>query len=162
MADNESPTPYLILLAINMIVAVGLGLKFYNDLKKENEALIAAHKAAESPNNHEIDISSQATYINRVIPLETFLVNLVDTSDDKMAKIEMQIEVVDPKALKKIDQIKPKLRHALIAILSQQSYSKLSTAKGKDELREQILKELNQLLFEGAVSQVYFTDILLN
>lgn len=101
-------------------------------------------------------------FIGKLIPLETFLVNLSGSRGRKLAKINMELEINNDEVQLEIDKLKPKIRDIIIIILSSKSYAQISTKEGKDVLRDEIRDQVNLFLTKGQIKRVYFTEFIYN
>jgi len=126
------------------IVAGGvLGGKYYMDQAAKKEA---AQKSA----------SAAAVW-----PMDAFIVNLMDNGGERYLKVVLQLELSDPEVVAELKEIKPKLRDAVLGILSSKSLKDISTTEGKQRLKEEITYRLNSYLSKGKILQVYFTDFVI-
>ena len=127
------------------------------DEKKQGiESVIEGEKAAQEKEAMEED------FVGKLIPLETFLVNLAGSRGRKLAKINMEFEANGDDVQEEIDKLKPKIRDIVIIILSSKTYEQVSTTKGKDHLRTEIRDQVNLFLTKGQIKQVYFTEFIYN
>ncbi len=94
-------------------------------------------------------------------PLDTFIVNLADKGGNRYLRVTLALELADEALQKKMDQRLPQVRDALLTILPSKSIEEIITAEGKDLLREEILERLNSFLGEGKVSNLYFTEFVI-
>lgn len=159
--SGEKPMLFIILAVVNMLVVAGVGAMIYLNKKKE---------AAEPKLDHVIQGESETQerekvapeFIGKLIPLETFLVNLAGSRGQKLAKINMELEVNNDEVQKEIDKLKPKIRDIIIMILSSKTYEQVSSKEGKDSLREEIRDQVNLFLTKGQINRVYFTEFIYN
>lgn len=93
-------------------------------------------------------------------PLDIFTVNLLSESGRRYLKVEMNLELEGEELSPELEQKKPVFRDIIIRILSSKSLEEISTSKGKEKLKEQIVSELNTRLKDGKVKNVYFTDFV--
>lgn len=160
-ASQQKPVMFIALALFNMLVVIGVGAMIYLGGKKQaNEPTIddvikgdQQAQAAEAENKN---------FIGKLIPLETFLVNLSGSRGRKIAKINMDLEVSTEDVQEEIDQLKPKIRDIIIMILSSKSYGQVSTKDGKDVLRKEIRDQVNLFLTKGQIKRVYFTEFIYN
>ncbi|HOD35791.1 MAG TPA: flagellar basal body-associated FliL family protein [Syntrophales bacterium] len=96
-----------------------------------------------------------------VWPMDTFIVNLMDNGGERYLKVVLQLELSDPEAVAELKEIKPKIRDAVLGILSSKSLKDISTTEGKQRLKEEISHRLNGYLSTGKILQVYFTDFVI-
>ena len=129
---------------VTALVAGGvLGGKYYMDQSAANKA--AAQKSA----------SAAAVW-----PMDAFIVNLMDNGGERYLKVVLQLELSDPEVVAELKEIKPKLRDAVLGILSSKSLKDISTTEGKQRLKEEITHRLNSYLSKGRILRVYFTDFV--
>ncbi len=100
------------------------------------------------------------TEVGLMFPLETFTVNLLSESGRRYLKCEINLEMGGKELSPELEEKKPVFRDIIIRILSSKSLEEISTAKGKEKLKEQIVNELNLRLKDGKVKNVYFTDFV--
>src|SRR5690606_9351791 len=110
----------------------------------------------------EADQAKEDEFIGKVVPMETFLVNLAGSRGGKLAKITMELEVSSADVMGEIDRRKPQIRDIIIILLSSKNYEQVSSREGKDFLREEIRDRVNSFLTKGKINKVYFTEFLLN
>lgn len=101
-----------------------------------------------------------STEVGLMFPLETFTVNLLSESGRRYLKCEMNLEMEGKELSPELEEKKPVFRDIIIRVLSSKSLEEISTVKGKEKLKEQIVNELNMRLKDGKVKNVYFTDFV--
>jgi flagellar FliL protein len=106
--------------------------------------------------------SESEEFIGKLVPLETFLVNLAGSRGRKLVKINMELEVSNDEVQVEIDKLKPKVRDMIIIIVSGKSYAQMSDKKAKDTLRNEIRDKVNLFLTKGKIKNVYFTEFIYN
>ncbi len=114
--------------------------------------------AAES-NSHSSG-SEATTEVGLMYPLDGFTVNLLSESGRRYLKCEINLELEGEELSPELDTKKPVFRDIIIRILSSKSLEEISTIKGKEKLKEQIVNDLNMRLKDGKVKNVYFTDFV--
>lgn len=159
--SGGKPTLFIILALINMAVVVGVGVMLYmGQQKKASQPGIEDVIKGEKKTMDEEAMSKD--FIGKLVPLETFLVNLSGSRGRKLVKINMELEVNNAEVQDEIQKIKPKIRDYIIIIISSKSYAEISTKEGKDALRDEIKNQINLFLTKGHISKVYFTEFLFN
>lgn len=103
---------------------------------------------------------SSLTEVGLMYPLDTFTVNLLSESGRRYLKVEINLEIEGEELSPELDTKKPVFRDIIIRILSSKSLEEISTIKGKEKLKEQIVEELNMRLKDGKVKNIYFTDFV--
>jgi flagellar protein FliL len=101
-----------------------------------------------------------STEVGLMFPLDTFTVNLLSESGRRYLKVEMNLEIEGKELSPELDTKKPVFRDIIIRILSSKSLEEISTIKGKEKLKEELVNELNMRLKDGKVKNIYFTDFV--
>ena len=159
--SQQKPTLFIILAIINMIVVVGVGAMLWMSKQKQAhepgiDDVIKGEKHAQE------EEATKQDFIGKLIPLETFLVNLSGSRGRKLIKINMELEVDGDEVQAEIEQLKPKIRDIIIVILSSKTYAQIATTEGKDILRSEIKDQVNLFLTKGQIKRVYFTELIYN
>jgi flagellar protein FliL len=160
-APGGKPILFIGLAIFNMLVVAAVGAMIYLNKKKEAaepklDSVIQGEKEAQEKEKENPE------FIGKLIPLETFLVNLSGSRGQKLAKINMELEVNNDEVQKEIEKLKPKIRDIIIIILSSKAYAQVATKEGKDALREEIRDQVNLFLTKGKIARVYFTEFIYN
>jgi len=144
----------LLLLVIGGVVAYFL-LSGDNpdEANPQNEQKI--EKKVEQPKNTE------ALEIGPIYPLDPFTVNLKSSGATRYLKCTINLEIDSPETQPELDKMKPLIRDIIIRILSSKTVPEISTAKGKEKLKEEIKKNLNSKLATGEIRNVYFTAFVI-
>ena len=100
------------------------------------------------------------TEVGIMFPLDTFTVNLLSESGRRYLKLQLTLEMSGKELSPELEEKKPVFRDIIIRILSSKSLEEISTVKGKEKLKEQIVNDLNTRLKDGKVKGVYFTDFV--
>lgn len=159
---SPKPILFIILSAFNIVVVLAVGILLFLGKKKE-EAKPTIDQVVEGEQKAQAeDKKKEDEFIGKVVPMETFLVNLAGSRGGKLAKITMDLEVSNGDVMSEIDRRKPQIRDIIIILLSSKSYDQVSAKEGKDFLRDEIRDRVNSFLTKGKIKSVYFTEFLLN
>ncbi|WP_246211270.1 flagellar basal body-associated FliL family protein [Vogesella oryzae] len=96
--------------------------------------------------------------------MDSFVVNLTGGPTAPMLQIEMQAELADEEAKNNFKAYMPKIRSAVILLLSSKSEEELATADGKVKLRAQIKRIMNEAMDAAdtePVEGVLFTSFII-
>ena len=52
------------------------------------------------------------------------------------------------------------VRDIIVSTLSSKTYEEVSTQKGKNRLKDEIVDRLNEVLADGHIKNIYFTDFV--
>jgi len=100
------------------------------------------------------------------LPLSpAFVVNFEDQSDVRFLQVEVQVMAREQSVLDAVQQNMPVVRNNILLLLSGQKYEVVSTRKGKEKLRTDILNTVNKVLQDtgssGRIEAVYFTSFVM-
>lgn len=115
------------------------------------EQLAAEHEKAQTTNNVE---SGPLLYT-----MEKFTVNL-DGEPRRVIRLEINLEMLNKDGFEEIINLdnRAKSRDKIVQILNSKTFAELETIQGKLFLKDQIATELNTLLKEGVVKNIFFTE----
>ena len=94
------------------------------------------------------------------VPLEEFIVNLADAEKARYLKAKVELEVANEEVKAACEGNLPAIRNSLVELLSSKTYSQINDIKGKTRLRQEIIVRLNEILGTNGITQVYFTDFI--
>jgi len=104
---------------------------------------------------------SDLTEIGPIYPLDKFVVNLVSTNADRYLKCKIDLELDSQELQQEIDKKLPAIRDLIIQILSSKTVEEIQTSKGKEKLKEEIKRKINEILTTGEVRNVYLTEFVI-
>ncbi len=160
-ATGTKPFLLIGLVVVNMLVVGFVGFMVWKGRKIE-EAKPGIDKVIEGEQQTQSNEQAQSEEIGKVIPLETFIVNLAGSKGRKVLKVNMELEVKGLEVIQEIDNRKAQIRDFIIIILSSKSYEEVSAKEGKDALRNEIKDNINSFLSKGKIINVYFTELIYN
>lgn len=139
----------LVLLVVGVVVAMLAG----GDETPSNNS--------SNPSAKEKKVKSMnAMEVGPMFPLDTFTVNLLSDSGRRYLKVQMNLELDDEQLAAELESKTAVVRDVVIRMLSSKTLEEISTAKGKDKLKEQITNQLNLRLRDGNIRNVYFTEFV--
>ena len=92
--------------------------------------------------------------------LDPFIVNLADAEGQRYLKAVVQLEVDNASVEGEIQGKLPQIRDEILMILSNKSFDDISTTAGKRMVKREIASAVNKYLTGGQVTQVYFTEFV--
>ena len=98
--------------------------------------------------------------MGNVMPLPAFTVNLADPLGRRVLLINISLEVGSADVIEELRRQEPRVRDAIILLLSSKTYGDIATADSKLVLQSEITSRVNQLLGDQKVVQTYITDML--
>lgn len=159
---GQKPILFIALAVINMLVVAGVGFMLWKSKQKEAEKPTIDHVIQGEHDAQKKEEATVENIIGKVIPLETFTVNLAGTKGRKILKVSMELEVKGDDIMAELDKRKAQVRDIIITILSSKTYEEVSTPSGKEEIRVQLKDNLNSFLNKGKIENVFFTEFVYN
>ncbi|MCC6954309.1 MAG: flagellar basal body-associated FliL family protein [Deltaproteobacteria bacterium] len=93
-----------------------------------------------------------------IMPLETFIVNL--QVKGSFLKTTINLEFADPELPHSAENDMPKIRDAVIRVLTKKEAKEILTPEGKDKMRDEIKETVNQSLGSEDVVGVFFSEFI--
>lgn len=137
----------LVLLIVGVVVAMLAG----GDENPQNSNPSSKEKPQKMMDSMEV---------GPMFPLDNFTVNLLSDSGRRYLKVQMNLELDGEELAAELESKTAVIRDVIIRLLSSKTLEEISTAKGKDKLKEQIVNQLNLRLRDGNVRNVYFTEFV--
>lgn len=156
---GSKPIVLYVLVVVNMLVVSGVGFMVWKNSHKPTSTVDQVIEGVKKDDHAEAEKTPE---VGKVIPLETFIVNLAGSKGRKVLKVNMELEVKGQDIIQEIDNRKAQIRDFIIIILSSKTYDEVSTKEGKDGLRNEIKDNVNSFLSKGKIVNVYFTELIYN
>lgn len=96
-----------------------------------------------------------------MVSLGDLVVNPAGTGGRRYLKVQVALELSDPGESASVEARAPQLRDRIISELTSRTLSELTDPVAKGEMKETILDELNQVLGDGVVHDLYFTEYVI-
>lgn len=163
--SNKTNVIYVVLIVVNMFFLAGVGWMIYQGKKKDNAEPKIEHVIKGEHETQEEHNKEEKQFIGKVVPLETFIVNLAGSKGRKVAKVMMELELKDSEGKNVADEIdkrKAQVRDIIIIILSSKKYEEVSNKEGIENLKNEIKDTINSFLTNGKISNVFFTEFIYN
>jgi flagellar protein FliL len=93
--------------------------------------------------------------------LDVFVVNLTGTAPRQYLRTSLSLGVKDEHEKEKIKEFSGPIRDAVIMYLTQQKVEDLLDLEGKNKLRQELNKQINNAIGSKLVSNVYFKEFLI-
>lgn len=161
--SGGSGKPSMILMGLavlNMAVLAGVGLMLWQSKKKEAAEPKIEHVIKGEHETQAKEAKEEKPFVGKVVPLETFVVNLAGAKGRRIAKVNVELELAGDNVQLEIDQRKAQIRDIIIILLSSKTYEQVALKEGKDQLREEIKDTVNGFLTKGKIKSVYFTEFI--
>jgi flagellar FliL protein len=102
------------------------------------------------------------TNLGVLFPLDKVIVNLqTDGVKKRYLRVEISLEFDNPAMSEEANMKLPVIKDLIISILTSKSMEDVSTFKGKDRIKDEILSELSTVFVDGKVTDIFFTDFVI-
>jgi len=152
----------LILIVVLLVVLlIGGGLAAFFLLGSDDtQASMEQQNQQTTTQRKSTGRSTQYLTIGPMYPMSQFVVNLLSESGSKYLKVILDIELDNPELSVEMDHKKSLVRDIIIRSLSSKTFEEVSTMKGKDRLKDEIVNKINDVLADGQVKNIFFTDFV--
>lgn len=142
----------IILVIIIAILALAVTAFYFVNKVYFNEA---------GEDNQEADASREAPPPYKMFGPQDFTVNLVNADQRRYLKATITLGFEDKRLTKELEQRKAQVRDTIINVLRSQRVEDVLDISGTDRLRATMIAELNLILSNGEIKEIYFTDFLI-
>ena len=151
----------IILVGLVMVFMVGLGgglFMMWNKLSAmETQVRRTTGDGEQSGPDTPVSVENM---LGPIFPLDTFIVNLADKGGKRYLRITIDLELDSEKLEGEITKRLPQVRDRILTILPTKRFEDISSAKGKTELRDQMLERINDVLAGGRITNIYFKEFV--
>ncbi len=156
----------IIIIVLLVLILVGGGIAAYF-LLSDNGNEPQANANTQTPQNTQAKMSkkkivrnSDLLQIGPVYPLDQFIVNLLSQGGSRFLKTKMDLELSGPELTAELDKKKPLIRDIIIRTLSSKTFQEVSTSRGKEKLKDELVDKINAVLADGNIKNIFFTEFV--
>ncbi|MGD1974112.1 MAG: flagellar basal body-associated FliL family protein [Desulfobacterales bacterium] len=151
----------IILIGVVMVLMLGLGGGLFMMWNKLSAMETRSQSAAENAEQGDQDASVPVEkLLGPVFSLDTFIVNLADEGGKRYLRMTIDLELDSEELESEVKKRLPQVRDSILTILPTKRFDDISSAKGKTELRDQMLERINGLVVRGKVTNIYFKEFV--
>jgi flagellar FliL protein len=99
--------------------------------------------------------------VGTLFALETFIVNLADEGGKRYLRLTMNLELSEGTIEEELKQRLPQMRDTILMVLPSKRFEEIRTMDGKIGLRNEIIAKLNGLFGRQSISNIYFTEFVI-
>jgi flagellar FliL protein len=158
----------IVVVALLFVLVAGGAAAAYFMLNEDSEVIDDASAAKQSkiaPANTKKSTttsrSTDYTQMGPIYPMDQYIVNLYNEGSSRYLKTTINFELSLEELSAEMDTKKPLIRDIVIKTLSAKTYEEISTIRGKENLKDEIVSKVNQVLTDGQVNNVFFTDFVI-
>ena len=154
---KKGPLKLIIIIVVVLVVLGGGGFFAWSKFSKsdvETEGEKVAERVVE-------EVAEEEEKPAGFLKLDPFVVNLNEDVGTTYLKLTVVLEMDDTKSVSGAEVMMPKMRDAIIVLLSSKKFDEIGTVDGKFQLREEIVARINHILSGNKVKTAYFTDFII-
>jgi flagellar FliL protein len=144
-----------LVVAVLLVLTIGLAAGFFMMWNKLSALSTQANMAVTSQNG-----KAQAAALGPLYSLDTFIVNLADAGRSRYLRVTMDLELADSSDAGKLTERLPQIRDSILMILPSKQFDDIAGMEGKIALRDEILAKLNSLFGNTVVTNIFFTEFV--
>ncbi|MCC6932434.1 MAG: flagellar basal body-associated FliL family protein [Deltaproteobacteria bacterium] len=156
----KSKKKFFIIIGVVVLVLILGGVGAFLALSPKAE--VATEEGGEEAKTEEAASEGEGAETEAagaLFSLDTFIVNL--QIKGSFLKTDIQLEMKSSEDMAKAEEAVPRLRDIIIQVLSSKMSSEILTNEGKLKLKDEIKQNINDILGEEKVIEVYFTEFII-
>ena len=152
----------IVIIVLLVLILIGGGIAAYFLLSDNGDTTQpqVAQQTQMQAKKQKINRNSNLLEIGPIYPLDQFIVNLLSQGGAKFLKTKMDLELSGPELTAELDKKKPLIRDIVIRTLSSKTYQEVSTNRGKEKLKDELVDKINAVLADGQVKNIFFTEFV--
>ncbi|MBL0702959.1 MAG: flagellar basal body-associated protein FliL [Sulfurospirillum sp.] len=152
----------ILIIVLLVILLVGGGLAAFFLFGDSDEVVIQPQQNIISTSTEKKTSKRSNIYlkIGPMYSMDQFVVNLLSEGGRKYLKVILDIELDKKELAKELDMKKSLTRDIIIQTLSSKTFEEVSTIKGKENLKDEIVSQINNVLADGQIVNIFFTDFV--
>ena len=99
--------------------------------------------------------------LGTLFPLDTFIVNLADEGGKRYLRVTMDLELSAGISENEVQKRLPQVRDSILMVLPSKTFAEVRTMEGKIGLRNEILANLNGIFGKESITNLYFTEFVI-
>jgi flagellar FliL protein len=159
--ESEAPSRKFpikwILIGVTVLVLAGGGFVGWTMVRSDSPAgpdqqtplAPQASKAAPEPD------------VGQTFTMDPFVVNLNEPGGKRYLKSKIELEFMEEKVRQELDLRLPQLRDVILMHLSSKALDDIQSVDGKIELKNALITRINQVLKQGKIRNLYFTQFVI-
>lgn len=151
---GKSKLLIIILISVLILVIAAVGAVFALSGDKKTE-----EGEGEETDEYTVEDVEKTNLPGAILPLETFIVNL--QVKGSYLKTTVQLQFSHPEVPPSMKTDLPKVRDAVITTLSAKRAQDILSLEGKELLRQEIREAVNDSLGVEDVTEVFFTEFII-
>jgi flagellar FliL protein len=159
---KKGNTVLIIIIVLLVLIIIGGGGAYYF-LNTKTESTTQIEPNISTPTIQEIETEKEAEKISQIgplYPLDEFTLNLRSEQGNVYLVVKLDFELSIKELKNELDAKKAVIRDAIIRILTSKSLEDLSSDEGKEKVVDEIINDINAMLHDGYIKNIYFTKFI--
>ena len=156
-SPKKGPLKLIIIVVVALMVLGGGGFFAWSMFSKDD---VEAEEEAVVKKDHGESAEEEEKPLG-FLKLNPFVVNLNEDVGTTYLKLTIVLEMDNAESVSGAKIMMPKMRDAIIVLLSSKKFDEIGTVDGKYQLREEIVARVNHILSGNKVKTAYFTDFII-
>ncbi|MBA2881308.1 flagellar FliL protein [Desulfosalsimonas propionicica] len=150
---TASPVKRLLFIGVPvlLILLVAAGTGFY---------LLGALNTTGSAEARQSDTGRDKTELGPLVEMDDFVVNIVHRDSTRFLKVGITLEVRDKTSSESVKKRIPQITDSVLLLLGNRKYDDVKDLQGKMQLKADLLAKIRSLAGKGEVTNLYFTDFV--
>lgn len=155
----------LIIVGVVLVVVIIIAVVLFTMLGGHGDEEAAAEGAPASK-EHAADKKKKVSHgeaekIGPIFALDTLVVNLISEGGSRFVKVGVGLEMDAQELGPEIGLKKAVFTDIVIGVFSAKTAEEITTAKGKENAKQEIMDKINERLSDGRVKNIYFTNFII-
>jgi flagellar FliL protein len=151
---------WILIALLSLVVAGDLALRalgYFKEKRSPETGIATESEVAKG----SVPSSQSRSEVKSTLPLEPFLVNLADKDEIRFVKATFHLGLEEKSGEGAKDPVSmAAMRDTIISILSSKTSDQILTIEGKDKLREEIRKRLNDIAPKMRIQEIFIVDFV--
>ena len=144
-----------VIIGVVVLVLAGGGYVGWTMLNPQAEK--ADGEVGQDP---ETDVKKKVE-VGAMFDMDPFVVNLNEAGGKRYLKSKIEIEYVGDEIRVELSDRLPQLRDVILLHLSSKTLDEIRSVDGKIELKNALIKRINQVMKKGKIRNLYFTQFVI-
>ena len=146
----------ILVVAFLFIIMIGLTGGLFMIWSKLSTSQAQVDGSAGTNVNHQ---QVQQT-VGTLYSLDTFIVNLADEGGKRYLRVTMDLELSNGTVEGELKRRLSQVRDSILMVLPSKRFADIRSMEGKAGLRNEIIADLNGLFGMGSITNIYFTEFV--
>ncbi len=138
----------ILCMSLGLFLVYSATIGFESPVIKEENEIVKLEKVRAERDENPI-----------IYTMDPFTVNL-DGYPKRIIQTEVNLVLLDKAGFEHIIHMGSKARDTIVRILNSKSFSEIESVQGKLFLKDQIASQLNDIMVQGVIKDVYFSEFI--